>query len=198
MENGLVNQEFLKMMNTLQGRWQEINNKAMLPRYYNAVKDLPKDALRSITEDLLDNSAKFPLPKDFFAAASAWKKSFFLQNGYYFGQEFGNDAASAPLCSWCLDCGITKIEHHNADGFKQLMRCGCATGSTSNAKLPQWDSELSGAFKRVAVAPEWFNPMTNNAETVSTSEKKLFDKVLEWQRIVAKAAQYWADQGFKP
>lgn len=183
-------------MNKLQTRWQDINNVALVSRYSAAVKDLPKDALRQIGDDLLDNSSKMPLPKDFLAAASEWRKSFFMKNGYYYGQELNPDLAPAPLCSWCFDCGITKIEHHNPDGFKQLMRCGCAAGSTSNAKMPQWDNSVSGAFKRVAIDPAWFNPHANSTEELERSEKKLWAKVQEWQRIVGKASKYWADLGF--
>jgi hypothetical protein len=189
--------DFTKQMNRMSSTWQGITNVDRMPRYYRVVKDLPLNALKEIVDSLLDSSTKMPLPKDFLSLASEWRKSYFQQHGHAYGYELKTPEEEI-LCKLCFDCGIVKIEHHEPDGFKQLMRCDCPAGANSRALMPQWSSDLAGAFKRVAIEPKWFNPLVSESESLETSEKKLFAKVKDWKRIVIKGEKYWEGLGYQP
>lgn len=189
--------DFVKQMNRMSSTWKEINNVDRMPRYYRTVKDLPLDALKGIVDSLLDSSPKMPLPKDFMSLASEWRKTYFMKHGHVYGYEHNENAGlDEILCKLCFDCGILKIEHHESDGFKQLMRCDCGAGAKCRSLMPQWSNDLAGAFKRVSIDPKWFNPMANDQETLNNSEKKLFAKVGDWQRVVGKSEKYWAELGY--
>lgn len=189
--------DFTKQMNRMTSTWQAITNVDRMPRYYRVVKDLPASALEEIVDSLLDSSPKMPLPKDFLSLASEWRKNYFQQHGHAYGYELKTPEEEI-FCKLCFDCGIVKIEHHEADGFKQLMRCDCAAGAKCLASMPKWSSDLAGAFKRVAIDPKWFNPLANDAEALEISEKKLFAKVKDWKRIVTKGEKYWEGLGYQP
>lgn len=190
--------DFTKQMNRMTSTWQGITNVDRMPRYYRVMKDLPLEAMKEIVDRLLDSSTKMPLPKDFMDSASEWRKTYFLKYGHTFGTEkIGSHDDTAIECEICFDCGITKIEHLTPSSFKGLMRCSCAAGKKSTALIPQWSNDVAGAFKRVAIDPKWFNPHANETESLIDSEKRVFNKVMEWKRILTKSENYWSELGYK-
>lgn len=193
MENeGLFKKEFLEQMARL-----KINDVARIPRYYRAVSNLPREALIEITDDFLDSSKYTPLPKDFLAAAVEWRKRYFLEHGHYYGKTVAESTEDKIDCNYCFDSGIVKIKHTVPDNFQKLIRCDCRVGSKCTAKLPSWAADLNGAFVRIDIDPSWFNPHTNETDNDKSAEKKIWDKVREWQKIVKKSEIYWKEIGYQ-
>lgn len=193
----ITRQEFSVLYRAIQENFKGMESISKMQRCFGYVSELPQPAVKEIIEDMIDNERFAPLPVDFEKKASAWKRNFFLKNGYYYG-ETGTQVISEKIdCDWCLDTGLTKIVHHAKSEFAKLMRCSCERGNVSGDVMPKWDNELQAAYRREKLTIDWFNPKIDSSQSEETQFYKIYSKVEEWQQIKLKSSNYWIDLGYK-
>ena len=177
--------DFTEVINIMAEVFPNINAKARIKYYYNAVKNLPFKALKDISQEFLMASKFMPLPVDFSEAAHAWKK----KNNWY-AQEIIEVVA---ICVYYRNSGVVRIKHHSNSDVDQLMTCNCSDSwRAEHFKFPKFDYSLKQVYKVEPCPLEWFKPSDKNPEG------KEFEKLKDAYLVrIKKAEKYWSDLGYK-
>jgi hypothetical protein len=150
-----------------------------------------------ICQGICDNMRFAPVPADFAKSLEDWRKAFYYEHGHNYGAEENEEVVEVIYCAFCFDSGIVKVEHHEPDGFKKLMRCSCDAGKINQSKIPIWDNSLNAGFKRSAIDPSWFNPGITEAKDDFSLHKKIWGKMEEWKALIRKSEEYWSKIGYE-
>lgn len=183
----VLQKDFLEVINAMAEVYPNINGKARLKYYFDAVKDVPLKCLRDISKSFLMSSKYMPLPSDFTDAVSEWKK----KNNYF---KFNPDEPTKIECNKCGDIGIVVMKKSEGE-FHSLINCSCDTSVFQDLKAPKWSNQLSGGFYIESCPFEWFRPKTTTKLDLENSEIKSI--IENWNKKKRKAEKYWRDLGYK-
>lgn len=186
-QNFVSQKDFTEIMNIMADVFPNINNRSRIKYYFNAVKDLPLEALRDISKSFLTSAKQMPLPNDFLDAARDWKRKHNYQSHI--------EEAEVILCNKCGDLGIVRIQHHNDLKFEELLRCDCGQIIGDVLKTPIWANDLHKVFKVSPCPLYWFKPQNTSAVDFNNSE--IINILSEWKRKKKKSEKYWSDLGYE-
>lgn len=172
-------------------------NGAKLDRIKNLCDDrIDDDGFIEVCNNICNTSRFPPMPVDFSKGIDDWRKAFYYKNGFNYGSTRVEVEAISLDCNFCFDTGIIKIEHHNSDGFKKLMRCECISGANNNSLIPIWGNSLSGAYKKTQIDSTWFNPKIIENDSESGIGNKVWAKWLAWKTLILASEKYWEGMGY--
>lgn len=176
---------FTETINVMADVFPSINSKGRINFYYRTVEGMPAECLRDISTQFLMSSRQMPLPEDFKAAVTAWKRN----NNYFEAHEQPEQQIE---CLWCYETGIIKIQFLDDSKLQTLMRCDCKFGDSCNSKFPRWDIGLGNAAKKIALNPLSFKPATNE----NGIYESLMIKAKSWNDFKFKAETFWKEKGY--
>jgi len=177
---------FTETMNVMADVFPSINSKGRFRHYYSTVEGMPAECLRDISTQFLMSSRQMPLPEDFKAAVTAWKRN----NNYFEPHEQSQE--NKIECLWCYETGILKIQFLDDSKFQTLMRCDCKFGDSCNSKFPRWDVGLGNAAKKIALNPLSFKPSENEGGIYES----LMIKAKKWNEFKFQAETFWREKGY--
>lgn len=196
----MINEKyFYNEMNKLGEVFPQSNQKQRVLRCYGYIRDLPEEALSEMINTFIDEFKTPPLPKDFETAAKAWKRSFYLKNGYYYANK---DKSHEQIesndieCSYCLDVGIVLGTFHDQDRFN-LFKCNCQLGKSSSIQIPEWDSMLRTVYKKTHLPLNWFYPQIKQNDSDIELFTNLNEIIKEYKCKLLEAENTWKELGFK-
>lgn len=157
------------------------------------------DGFVEICEALCDNSRYAPLPGDFDKGVVEWRKNFQRIHGRSYSEDGDIIEAQYTVidCDKCNDLGFVHITHRVPSDFECLMKCTCTTLSSHEAKLPEWDAGLSGAYICKPCPIEWFKPEIKEDDPDAKVFSKIMERVDFFQNKKIQAQKHWSNLGFQ-
>jgi hypothetical protein len=183
----VLQKDFIEVINTMAEVFPNINGKARIKYYFDAVKDTPLKCLRDISKSFLMSSKYMPLPNDFTDAVGEWKK----KNNFY---KFNPDEPVPIDCKKCGDLGVLVMKKHEGE-FVSLVNCNCQNSIFKDLKVPKWSNDLIGGFYSEVCPLDWFKPKKVLDFNLENSEIK--NLMINWKKQKQRAEKYWSDLGYK-